>query len=116
MKAIYRLKRGREFAYAYKRGKSVACRNLVLVYVRTGSGTLKAGFSVSKKVGKSVVRNKVKRRLREAFSKLLPLLRQDYNYVFIARKGIAEDDYKSIAGSVEYLLRKANLLPKDRER
>lgn len=109
MKAVYRLKSSREFAHTYKNGKSVACKNLVLVYVRTGSDKLKAGFSVSKKIGKSVVRNKVKRRLREALSKHIPRLKQDYYYVFIARKGIAEDDYKAIADSVAYLLKKANL-------
>jgi ribonuclease P protein component len=109
VKAVYRLKSSREFAHTYRNGKSAACKSLVLVYVRTGSDRLKAGFSVSKKIGKSVVRNKVKRRLREAFSKLIPQLRQDYYYVFIARKGIVEDDYKAIADSVSYLLKKANL-------
>lgn len=109
MKAVYRLKSEREFAHAYKKGKSVACRSLVLVYVRTGSGNLKAGFSVSKKIGKSVVRNKVKRRLREAFSRLIPRLRQDYNYVFIARKDIAAQDFTAVTDSVQYLLKKAGL-------
>jgi ribonuclease P protein component len=109
MQSVYRLKKNSQFEFTYKRGKSLACRDLVLVYARTNSGTLKAGFSVSKKIGKSVVRNKVKRRLREAFNKHIPNLKQNYNYVFIARKTIAEADFKSMEDSVNYLLKKAAL-------
>jgi ribonuclease P protein component len=85
---------------------------MVLVYVRTGLQPLKVGFSVSRKIGKSVVRNKVKRRLREAFAKLIPDLKQEYNYVFIARKSIVDDDFSAISGSVKYLLKKADMFDK----
>lgn len=81
----------------------------MLVYAKSNSDKLKAGFSISKKIGKSVVRNKIKRRLREAFSKHIKDLKQEYYYVFIARKAIAEDDYHKISSSVNYLLKKANL-------
>jgi ribonuclease P protein component len=109
MKSVYRLKKDSQFNYTYRKGKSIACRNMVLVYVRTGLQTLKVGFSVSKKIGKSVVRNKVKRRMREAFARLIPDLKQEYNYVFIARKSIVEDDFAAISGSMKYLLKKANM-------
>lgn len=109
MKAVYRLKKDRQFNYTYKKGKSIACKNMVLVFVRTNSLTLKAGFSVSKKIGISVVRNKVKRRLKESFTKLIPYLKQEYNYIFIARKTIVDDDFKTISGSVKYLLKKADM-------
>lgn len=113
MQAVYRLKKNRYFNYTYKKGKYYACKNLVLVYVKTGSEKLKAGFSVSKKIGKSVIRNKVKRRIREAFNKHIPFLKQDYNYVFIARRAITDDDYKKISSSVAYLLKKTDMfLPK----
>ncbi|MDD4002650.1 MAG: ribonuclease P protein component [Clostridia bacterium] len=109
MKAAYRLTKNSHFSFTYKKGKYYACKNLVLVYVRTGCDNLKVGFSVSKKVGKSVVRNKIKRRIREAFAKHIPFLKQDYNYVFIARKAIINDDYKKISASVEYLLKKTSM-------
>lgn len=109
MKAVYRLKKNSQFAYTYKKGNYYACKNLVLVYVKTGSKTLKAGFSVSKKIGKSVERNKIKRRLKAAFARVLPFVKQDYNYIFIARKAIADDDFKKITSSVEYLLKKTSM-------
>ena len=55
------------------RDRSYACRELVLLFVR--GSKLQVGFSVSKKVGKAVVRNRVKRRLREAFSPQIPNLK-----------------------------------------
>lgn len=109
MKAVYRLKKDKQFNYTYKKGKSIACKNLVLVYVRSNTKQLKAGFSVSKKIGNSVVRNKIKRRLREAFTKQIENLKQEYNYIFIARKSITKDDFKTISNSVKYLLKKADM-------
>lgn len=109
MQSVYRLKKNSQFNLTYKKGKSAVCRDLVLVYAKTGSDKLKAGFSVSKKIGKSVVRNKIKRRLKEAFKKQIPFLKQDYNYIFIARKPVAEADFKTVCGSVNYLLKKTGM-------
>lgn len=109
MQSVYRLKKNSQFNFTYKKGKSIACRNLVLVYARTGSVSLKVGFSISKKIGNSVVRNKIKRRLKETFKKHIINLKQEYNYIFIARKPICEDDFKTISGSVNYLLKKSEL-------
>ena len=62
MERCYRLQKNRAFQYVYRKGHSVAGRNLVLLHAP--GRELKVGFSVSKKVGKAVTRNKVKRRLR----------------------------------------------------
>ena len=62
MERRYRLQKNRAFQYVYRRGHSVACRDLVMLLAPAKQ--LKVGFSVSKKVGKAFVRNKVKRRLR----------------------------------------------------
>ena len=65
MERQYRLKKNRAFQYVYRRGHSAACRDLVMLCAK--GRELKVGFSVSKKVGNAVTRNKVKRRLRECF-------------------------------------------------
>ena len=72
LKRCFSLKRNKQFRQVYRKGKSVACRELVLIYAKNRSDMVHVGFSVGKKLGNSVVRNRVKRRLREAFRPNLP--------------------------------------------
>lgn len=109
MNKIYRLKSSKYFDFIHKHGKSIADKNLVLVFAPT-KFNLKVGFSVSKKLGKAVVRNKIKRRLRESFRKYIPFLNPHFNYVIIARQGAQLRNYCELRDSLLYLLMKANLV------
>ncbi len=106
MNKIYKLKSSKAFEYIHKHGKSYANNELVLIFAPT-KFNLKVGFSVSKKIGKAVVRNKTKRRLREGFRQMIPFLNQHFNYVFIARQGAKDCDYHKL---VAHLLHKAGLV------
>ncbi len=108
MQSVYRLRESKEFDYVYKRGSSQVCRNIVLITARSRSG-LRCGFSVSKKIGKSVVRNRAKRLMRECFRLLIPRVRQDMLYVFVARSGITSSDFAGVRRDIEYLLKKAGM-------
>ena len=103
MQQRYRLSKNREFQYVYRRGKSVACKDAVLVYVR--SGRQKIGFSVSKKTGNAVTRNRIKRRLRECVRAELPLM-QNGLYVFVARASAATREYAELQRNVQTLLKR----------
>lgn len=70
---------------------------------------LKIGFSVSKKVGKSVVRNKVKRRMKNAFRSFLPNTNNKCLLIFVARPSITGCEYREILSSIQYLLKKAGI-------
>ena len=72
--------------------------------VAKGRG-MKVGFSVSKKVGNAVVRNKVKRRLRECFRPHLGDVKPGL-YVVVARPSAAKATFQSLQKDVRYLLRK----------
>ncbi len=112
LKRCFSLKRNKQFRQVYRKGKSVACRELVLIYAKNRSDMVHVGFSVGKKLGNSVVRNRVKRRLREAFRPNLPLLLPGFDLIVIARDAARDAPFSSLADSLRYLLRKAGLFQK----
>ena len=107
MERQYRLQKNKAFQYVYHRGKSVACRDLVMMVAK--SKGMKVGFSVSKKVGNAVTRNLVKRRLRECFRPYLGGVKNGL-YVVVARPSAAEATFQSLQRDVRYLLKKHNVL------
>ncbi|MBQ4167888.1 MAG: ribonuclease P protein component [Clostridia bacterium] len=110
MKRCYSLKRNKEFRRVYKAGKSVACRTMVLIYLKGPAEGVKIGFAVGKRIGGAVVRNKVKRRLREAVTPLLPEMVPGCRLIFVARSPIAEVTYRDMENNVRRLLDKAGLI------
>lgn len=110
IKKEHRLTKNRFFQFIYRKGESRQTKYLILVFIKTKYKPFKVGFSVSKKIGKSVVRSKVKRRLRESFNLIQNKINPNYNYVFIAKKGIDTIDFLSIKKELELCLKKANLL------
>ena len=112
LKRCFSLKRNKQFRQVYRKGKSVACRELVLIYAKNPSDMVHVGFSVGKKLGNSVVRNRLKRRLREAFTPNLPLLQPGYDLIVIARDAARDAAFSSLGNSLRYLLRKAGLFQK----
>ena len=103
MQKQYRLQKNKAFQYVYHRGRSASCRDLVLLAAK-GRG-LQVGFSVSKKVGNAVTRNKVKRRLRECFRPHLGDVKNGL-YVIVARPAAAEATFDTLRKDVVYLLKK----------
>ena len=109
MERRYRLKKNRAFQYVYRRGQSVACRNLVMLLAP--GRELKVGFSVSKKTGNAVTRNRIKRRLRECFRPYLGDVKTGL-YVIVARSSAAEAAFDDLRKDVRYLLKKQDALLK----
>ena len=69
------------------------------------------GFIVSKKVdNRAVIRNKVRRRLREAFRALIPYLKDSENYIVIAREACCKASFEELSNSLLHLIIKSNLL------
>jgi ribonuclease P protein component len=89
----HRLSRSRDFDAVYRQGKSVSTRFLVLYWFdrhEDQDDPPRVGIAVPRKVGGAVVRNKVKRRLREAWRSQLDRIPSGRDYVLVARPGLAE--------------------------
>ena len=100
-----RLRKDSDFRRVYKHGKSFANRYLVMYIMRNNLEYNRVGISVSKKVGKSIVRNTVKRRIRESFRlDVDQKIKSGYDIVFIARVAISDVQYNEINKSMNHLV------------
>jgi ribonuclease P protein component len=72
-------------------------------------GTLRVGFTASRKVGNAVIRNRAKRRLRAAASQLLPLLgRAGHDYVLVARGTTVSQPFDALLSDITGALKAAH--------
>jgi ribonuclease P protein component len=88
----HRLSRSRDFDAVYRHGRSVSTRFLVLYWFdRDGEANdPRLGIAVPKQLGGAVVRNRVKRQLRETWRAMLERVPAGKDYVLIARPGLPE--------------------------
>jgi ribonuclease P protein component len=106
----HRLAHRGQFDRVRRSGRSWAGPLLVLVALENELPDTRFGFLVSKRVGKAVVRNRVRRLLREAARARLPALSAGWDLMLIARTGAAQADLSSIEASLDALLLRANLV------
>ena len=109
---VYRLKKNAEFRAVYRRGKSFSNNLLVLYVYRNKKSINRLGISVSKKVGKSVIRNRIKRLIKENFRLNIEDIKVGYDLVFIARNLSKGKNYVEIENSMKNLIKKAGLYNK----
>jgi len=87
---------------------------MIIYYYPRNNDEVRVGFVASKKVGKSIERNRCKRLLRESMRALLPQLVPGHDLVIVARPSLLVADFKSIKKSMARLLRKAKLLQEEK--
>ena len=103
-----RLTRAKDFAATRRGGRAWSDGLLVLVARPNSLDVTRVGYSVGKRVGNAVVRNKAKRRLREAV-RLAPV-GDGWDIVLIARKDASSADYQRLSRSVTALIRRAGIM------
>ncbi len=112
MRREWRLRDGADFARVRERGQVWRHPLLVLTVAPApeGSRSTRMGITVSRRVGSAVVRNRVKRRLREVLRLLYPRIRPGCDLVFVVRPSAVDASYLDLAASVHALLLRASLV------
>ncbi|MGF2618429.1 ribonuclease P protein component [Rossellomorea vietnamensis] len=111
MRKEQRVKKNSEFQEVFKKGTSFANRQFVVYKLKKEDQQLfRIGLSVSKKIGNAVVRNQVKRYIRQVFLELKDDVKNQYDYVIIARKPAADMEFHEIKKSLMHVLKKCKAL------
>ena len=108
MQRRFRLTGSKRFTQLHQEGRSMANNLLVIRVLPNGLNLSRFGFLVSKRIGNAVVRNTVKRRLREA-ARSTPI-KPGWDAVFIARRGAEKAEYQQLKQATDNLLRRSRLI------
>ncbi len=115
MKYTVSLKENRQFRRLYAKGKSAVSPYLALYYRKGGGQVSRLGITVSGKLGKAVVRNKVRRRLKEAYriheAQFLP----GSTIVVVARGRAVRASYAELERSLLQLAGQCHLLKEQKK-
>ena len=110
MKVRYTLKKNSDFRRLYAKGKSAVNPYLVVYCRRNREGVNRLGYTVSVKLGHAVVRNRVRRRLREIYRLNAPGLKTGWDVVVVARTRCVEAEYGQMEKAFLQLCRKLGLM------
>ena len=109
------VKENYEFRRIYRKGKSVVSPTMVLYCQRNRQGRTRLGVTVSTKLGKAVVRNRVRRRLREIWRLNLKDMEPGWDIILVARVRAIEAPYQKLDKAYRKLLQEAGLLVEEKE-
>ena len=116
MKKTVSLKSNRDFTRVYKKGKFSAGRYVVLYVLQNSLNINRIGITASKKTGKSVKRNRIKRLIRENYRLSEDRVKVGYDLVFVVRNTEVMPDFYKIKKEVNYLLRKFSIIEEKDEK
>ncbi len=114
MKKEYRIKKSSDFDRIIKEKKSFANKHFVIYYSENKEKHIRLGISVNKKLGKAHKRNKLKRYVRECFTKNKEKLK-NYDIIIIVRQNATEIDFEQFSKSINHVLIKTNLFKRNKK-
>lgn len=111
-----RLKKQEDFLRILREGKPYFPSKNFIVYIRKNTEKRKIGISINKKVGKAVVRNRIKRLIREVYRLYRPYLRDDIEMLVIVKPGenIKDMDFYVVKDMLLRVWEKAGVLKNDK--
>ena len=109
------IKLNRDFRFLYKRGKSAVSPVLAIYAKKTKNTSNRIGITVSTKVGKAVVRNRVRRRIREAYRINEGRFIDGCDVVIVARVRAASASFNDIEKNLLRLAASLGILREEKE-
>lgn len=110
MKNTVSIKLNRDFKRLYYKGGCVGSDILVIYYKKNSLKCSRLGITVGKKIGGAVVRNRVKRLIKESYRLMEEDLSSGYDIVIVARSNSAGKSYDVISAVMRRLFKKCGLL------
>lgn len=83
-----------------------------LIFLEEKEGIYQFGFSVSKKIGKAVIRNKIKRQIKNILDK--NIYEKSFNCIIMVRKGYLDSNFSDIEKSLNYSLSKLKIIKENK--
>lgn len=110
MNKIKRLRTNMEFKKVYNSGKNYWNRNLILYLRKNNTDHTRVGYSITKKIGNSVTRNKIRRRMKEIYRLNYNNLKKGYDLIFIPKKNVVDISYGELESAMIHILKLSNVL------
>ena len=114
MKKTIMLKKNKEFKYVFLKGNFYRGKYIQAFIMKNSNSVNKLGLAISRKVGKSVKRNKIKRLLRENYRMYENKLKKGYTFIFLWNKNqdVNVASYYKIKTDLELIFKKADVFSK----
>lgn len=113
MKRIESIKQNYEFRRIYAKGKSAARPHMAVYTMKNRRGKSRIGITVSTKVGNAVVRNRIRRRLREIYRLNTQVLQPGTDIIIVARGKSKSATYAQLQAEYLRLIDKLGCTAKD---
>lgn len=99
------LKKDQDFKSVYRNRKTYGNRNFTLYIRPNHTNQVRIGFSISKKVGNAVVRNRIKRRLKMLYRDHCKELKPGYDLVLVVKNNVADLSFPQLKSAFIHIMR-----------
>lgn len=103
------IRKNYEFSRIYRKGKFFAAKIMVLYTIKNRKSTNRIGIAISRKVGKSVKRNRIRRLIKENYRHYEQYIKDGYDVVFVARKNENMPSFVDIKKEMKFLFKKLEI-------